>query len=337
MTTLDAFWERDVYSTVEEEFDAANNSVAVVTRPRFGRIEVTGADRLDLLHRLSTNDLLGAQPGQIVATVFTTDKARIVDYVYILVRGDSLLALSSPGNEVTFMSWIDKYTIMEDIQLKNTTPSTSMISFIGPQAKHHVERLLDVPVEEGRFVCHPFGAGEITVSCHKEYETTFVNIISGSTLQGEILELVSGGSAGTRMGTIAYEAFRISRGIPQLGTELNVDFNPLDIGLVRAISFRKGCYIGQEVIARLDTYQKVQKLLVGVHSSSSQLLYVGARLIKEGIDVGYLTSVCNNVIHNMKFGIAVVKKDSVSADDPISIVSEHGTIPGVGTPFPILP
>ncbi len=67
-----------------------------------------------------------------------------------------------------------------------------------------------------------------------------------------------------RMGFAAYETFRIARGIPDIGRELTNDFNPFEVGLRDAISMTKGCYIGQEVIARLDTYQKVKRKLVGI-------------------------------------------------------------------------
>ena len=85
-----------------------------------------------------------------------------------------------------------------------------------------------------------------------------------------------------RIGRAAYDAFRISRGIPAFGAEISNAFNPYEAGLAHAISFTKGCYIGQEVIARLDTYEKVQRELVGLMFEELQNeVQTGARVAYE--------------------------------------------------------
>ncbi len=328
------------YSSVEQEFEAAQKNVAVIDRSWIGRIEVAGADRLDLLHRLSTNNLLAGKPGQIISTVFTSDKGRIIDYVNVLVRDSTLWLLTSPTNEENFSKWIEKYTIMEDIHLNVVTQSTRMITLVGPKAKEFAESLGDISLKTDTFIEADLPPCKATILCRNEFQTDFVDFIVDGEVASESWKfLVSdGGEFGlTKMGTRAFEAFRITRGIPAIGSELSDAFNPYEAGLVHAISFTKGCYIGQEVIARLDTYQKVQKSMWGIiFDYSPHQLRAGANVLLNGEEIGVLTSVSNEEIRGKSVGIGILKKNAVHADDHVSVVSDGKTVQGVIRSIPIV-
>jgi glycine cleavage system aminomethyltransferase T len=93
-------WEMPaVFSTVEREFDAAIRRAALVDHSSVGRIEVYGADRLDFLHRLSTNELLKVRSKTVVGTIFTNEKGRIIDYATVAVKGDRIRFLVTPADE----------------------------------------------------------------------------------------------------------------------------------------------------------------------------------------------------------------------------------------------
>ena len=119
------------YVSVEEEYQAAVSGNGITDSSAFGRIEVTGRDRLDLLHRLSTNALAGLAPGEASTTVFVSDKGRVIDRVTVCARPDSLILITSPGRELFLMNWIEKYTITEDIRFRIITDETVMASLIG--------------------------------------------------------------------------------------------------------------------------------------------------------------------------------------------------------------
>ena len=95
----------------------------------------------------------------------------------------------------------------------------------------------------------------------------------------------------TPIGADAYEALRVAQAAPAYGQEMGQPYNPLETGLIGAIDFAKGCYIGQEVIARLDTYEKVQKHLVTLQFSEDARVSQGDSLAAEGRAVGLVTSV----------------------------------------------
>src|SRR5512140_3774940 len=131
-----------VYTSIDQEFQAATTGAALLDHSLYGRLELSGADGLDLLHRLSTNDLLTMRPGQVVPTVLTTDKGRVVDYVKVAKRSPAPLLVVSPNNEEVVTHWIDRYCITEDVHLHCITNDTSMFTFMGPRSQAVASALL---------------------------------------------------------------------------------------------------------------------------------------------------------------------------------------------------
>jgi len=331
-------WEMPaIYTSPEHEYDAAIRSVALTDRSYFGRIVASGRDRLDLLHRMSTNDLLRPGPDEISSTVFTTEKGRIVDAVTILPLLDSLMLLASPGNEDTFTGWIDKYTIMEDIKLEVITSSTSQFSLLGPQSRQCAADLFGLDLIPHRVTKFRWKDIELIVNVSTEFHTEIVNIISDGAHATDLWNNIESQKPGiVKMGTIAYEGFRISHGIPAIGHEISDLFNPFEAGLQHAISFTKGCYIGQEVIARLDTYQKVQRRLVGlVFSHAVKGARSHSKLMNQTTEVGVLTSLMEFPIHTRQFGTAIVRRDSVQEGDHLYLDTDALKNEGIVTGFPI--
>jgi folate-binding protein YgfZ len=139
-----------------------------------------------------------------------------------------------------------------------------------------------------------------------------------------------------KMSRAAYETFRIARGIPRYGSELNDAHNPYDVGLKFAISYTKGCYIGQEVIARLDTYGKVQRELVGITlNEDAEGVQAGAAIVYRGTEVGTMTSLSPSAIRGRRIALAVVKKNTLVADNHVSIVFDGKTFEGFVASIPI--
>jgi tRNA-modifying protein YgfZ len=225
-------------------------------------LHVTGKDRLDLLHRLSTNDLLALPPGGAAETVFTTDKGRIIDLVLVLTLDTELILACSPGRAATIKAWIERYTIMEDVHVSVAPAGLHAFTVTGPDAGPALAAAAGQEVSPGSCMSSRAGAPLLlTASCRV-----------GSGLRGLVLadeSVVAGvrsklAGAGVLWEEGDAELARIAAGLPAPEHELGDAFSPYDAGLRHAVSFTKGCYIGQEVIARLDTYQKVRRGLAGI-------------------------------------------------------------------------
>lgn len=208
-----------------------------------------GQDCLDFLQRISTNDVLSVGQDRPVRTILTNEKGRLVDLVTVVKRGDGgVLLLGESEKSSLLQSWIEKYVIMEDIRCKDVTGSFVQLLVYGFEGSPRGP-LFDSVTE--RFLI----VDEMWRDCRMS--RLLMDPSMKETAESELSRSGTQPSAWER-----YDEFRINHGIPASPSELSVSYNPLEAGLEDLISWTKGCYIGQEVIARLDTYKKVQKRLV---------------------------------------------------------------------------
>ena len=254
-----------------------------------------GAESLDFLNRLSTHDLKELGQGRIRPTILTTDKARIIDLVLVLDRGDQIMLIVSEGNSATIMSWLEKYIIMEEISITDVTASYKSVSVLGPQAASIASHLAGTDVNALTGSISRLADGTDLFLYRNPLWTLPVYDIVGNPkavdLLADRLQRPSGGddgAPGVASGVI--DVLRVETGIPQSGKEITDQVNPLEAGLARYVSFTKGCYIGQEVIARIDTYRKLQRNLRGFVFPQGYTDRTPGKLLFDGTEVGWTTS-----------------------------------------------
>ena len=236
----------------------SKNSLVDLTK-YYGRMELLGEDCIDLLDRLSTNDVsVLRRPGQGLSSVLTTNKGRIIDLLGLFLFEDKFLLVSSSDSIRRVSEWIEFYTIMEDVEVKDISHTTFHFRSIdNPQLQNTLglgEANFGETVSEkvGNILCSAMksqmgGLSAIDIVGpvdDKEY------VLSQLKEKSETISLSE------------FEELRIKLGVPEYGKELSEDYNPIEAGLLDHISFNKGWYIGQEVVARLTAYDKVQRKLV---------------------------------------------------------------------------
>lgn len=271
---------------------AVEAGVVLCDRAHWGVLEVAGADRLRFLHNQSTNDFERLQPGQGCETVFVTSTARTLDLAAAYATADAVLVLTSPGQDEALLAWMDRYIFFADkVTLKNLTPAIAAFSLLGPGSGALLAQL---------------GAGELSGQpLHSHMLTTLDGIElrlavgSGLAAAGYTLLVAAEQAAALWQGLTAagavpagdglWQQLRVLQGRPLPGCELTEDYNPLEAGLWQALSFSKGCYIGQETIARLNTYKGVKQQLWGLALAGPAS--PGSPIMLAGDKVGLLTSV----------------------------------------------
>jgi tRNA-modifying protein YgfZ len=327
-----------LYSSVDQEFQAATDGAALLDHSLFGRIEINGADGLDLLHRLSTNDILSMRPGQVIPTVLTSDKGRIVDYVKVAKRTPASLLVVSPNNEETVTHWIDRYCIAEDVRLHCITNDTSMFTLVGPRSRSVASTVLGFDLAFGTNIETRIGQARVIAGFVETPRVQMAHFLVENNDATAIWAQLSheGEKLGVlRMGFVSYEAFRIARGIPDIGREITSDFNPYEVGLRDAISMTKGCYIGQEVIARLDTYQRVKRKLTGILlTGNCASLSTPVPLLAGGEEVGVMTSCSAAPVNGHHLALGIVRNDRVHEGDSLSVA--NSSVHGIAITTPIL-
>ena len=294
----------------------------------YGCLKATGEDALDLLNRLSTNKVDHLEPGHWAPTVLTSDRGRIVDLLSVINAGESVYLITSPGQQQSVIDWLDKYTIMEDLEVEDVSATTAVLAVAGAGAEAVLglesgdpERLpglqypaptVSIAGTEAIAISSPLG----TLPCCMLVCTTEV---SGAIAAG----LSSCGAS--EAGTDAWEALRVSSGAPAFGSEMGEPYNPLEAGLIGAIDFTKGCYIGQEVIARLDSYERVQKYLSVLTFSNGSDAAAGSPLYLDGRQAGTVTSVYRTPAGELR-GLGFVRTASATPGQVLELQApESGT------------
>lgn len=318
-------------------FDASN---------RFGRIAATGPDAIDLLHRMSTNDLLPliGNEGMGAQTVLTNEKGRIIDLLTVLSHGKDALLVTSGGREDQVTNWLDKFVIMEDAKFEKKSDEILQFLIFGPQALQLLQQISPkelIGLNNFHFTEIEIAGQKVLLQkTHRIIESGWAIFVEKQRsdavwafLRSEIEKL-----GGTVIDDDTYNLLRIEAGIPLAPSELNEKHNPLETTLVQAVSWTKGCYIGQEVIARLDTYDKVQRHLMGVEMINgvmkSDLLPV-AIVNADNETIGEMTSMAFSPSLNKPIGLAFIKTAYAIPEMDAKVGEEKNAAKLVKLPFEV--
>lgn len=287
---------------------------------------LTGKHRVDLVQRISSNDLKKLAPGDGHANCFTTNKGRIVDWVRLLVKDDAVLMLTSPGNGAHVVQWLDRYTITEDFHVRDVSAEIALLHVLGPSASAVVAKHVAAAAPELKpfSVCPGrIGATDIQVIRTEGLTTSpgFYLLCGRDEAPGVAAALLERAAADglVACGPDAYTAARVHEGLPEFARELGEDFHPLEAGLWGSVSFTKGCYVGQEVIARLNTYDKVMKHLVRLELTDGAGLTAPVPLFANGQDAGVVTSLAGPPWLPTWRALGYVKKKAQSAGAPLHV------------------
>jgi folate-binding protein YgfZ len=324
---------KDSYSRVRKNaglFDATNS---------YGRLFAKGKDAIDLLHRMSTNDMkpLEEAKPQAALTVLTNEKGRFIDVLKVVRDGvGKVLLITSKGLEETVIRWLDKFTIMEDARFEPATEKIAQFLICGPNANAIVSKYASQDLT---------GADRASVY-DLQIESNTATLVKAPSLAGNAWFVLTTSEAASKVwskleldiwdhdGAICdselFEILRIENGTPKAPNEINDKHNPLELALAsEAVSFTKGCYIGQEVIARLDAQNKVQRQLVGLkfpHGTSE----IGDRISVEslaetplGDEIGDITSIANSPEHG-NIGLGYIRAKYANPGTVVSVKDAEG-------------
>ncbi len=329
------------YTNAAAEYRAALETAALYDHSPAGRLRAEGDDALDLLNRLSTNRVDNLPPGHGAPTILTTDRGRILDLLLVVNTGPYALLLTGLGSPSAVIAWLDKYTIMEDLTLTDITADTAQFTLCGPAAGQLIAAagLADssqlAELEPYAALDANLAGQEIMLIHHPIADLPAWDLmLADNSAALRVWEILT--AAGfIPMRQDAWDALLVSKGIPRYGRELGDDFNPLEAGLIGAIDFAKGCYIGQEVIARLDTYQKVQKQLAllrfpanipetaGAEPTAAIPVVEGAELTDGSRKVGQITSLAAQPDTGEMLALAYIRAAHAQPGKQLTLAAPH--------------
>ncbi|QUS62075.1 folate-binding protein YgfZ [Synechocystis sp. PCC 7338] len=253
--------------------------------PEFSLIALQGEDRQRFLHNQTTNAVETRAVGEWFETVFVNSTGRTLELATVYVRQDSLWVQVEASRKDFLWQWMDRFIFPFDkVELQDLSADYRAVVLLGEEAgQDHLGWQLPIG---NQWLTQAVQGVELLISAQTGLDLPGYTVIFPATQQAVIDQLWEDLTVIT---SDQWEGLRIYQGRPQANKELTEDYNPLETGLWRAISFTKGCYIGQETIARLNTYQGVKQRLWRL--TLDRPMEAGTVITLEGQKVGVLTSV----------------------------------------------
>jgi folate-binding protein YgfZ len=312
---------------LSQEYLAARQGAALIdTSP--GLIVVSGQDRASYLQGLLTNDIAALQAGQGCYAAYLTAQGRMIADLWVHELGDVILLRMLLAVKETVLSKLDQFIFSEDVQLGDATGSFACVSIVGPRAAAVVAQALGVetntvpPDGDGRNARIGFGGEPAIVVRPASSGVSGIDLLVPEAQRDSLLSALRDAGA-QAIGPSTAEALRVEDGVPLFGVDMDEDTIPLEAGIeARAISFTKGCYVGQEVIIRVlhRGHGRVARKLVGLLFDADQTVDRGAALRVDDKDVGTITSAVISPALGRPIGLGYVKRDFVTPGTRVTTI-----------------
>lgn len=278
-----------VFSNLPEEYGILRSSAGLYEATWRAKIVVTGEDRVRWLNGMITNNVRDLAVGRGVYSFVLNPQGRIQGDLTAFNRGDYLLLVTDESQAEALTAWLDRYIIMDDVELANVSEKLASIGLKGPKAAA-VLRSGGFPADLAPLEVTDATWNNVGLSVARGANESFpeFEIWFAPENTGAVWNALS--SAGAKpVGYEALELFRISSGTPAYGQDIRDRELPQETGQQHALHFSKGCYIGQEIVERIRSRGNVHRNFSGF--TLSQPVDPGTKLLQDGKEVGELTSV----------------------------------------------
>jgi len=274
------------------------NTVGIMDLSSRGKIRVTGEDRVKWLQSIISNDILPLTPGQGIYSTFLTHKGKIIAYFRVYQLGDALMLEDVGETGDTTFATLRKFLLFgTKAKMENCGETWGLLLISGPKALELIRStfgtdlssLKPLAFEKLEIDGHP----ALLIRSEETGETDIEILVPSGGLRSAWERLwTAGDSMGLQpFGAHALETLRVEAGLPKMGPDLNENIVPPEANLEgKSFSLSKGCYPGQEVVARMDTYGSVRRRLVGLTLSESAVPLSGAKVYSGDREVGWVSS-----------------------------------------------
>ena len=287
--------------STDRQYTAATEGVALIDRSDRGKLAVSGPQAAAYLDSLLSNDVASVAPGGGIDATLLTHKGRMLAEVRVLATEDELLLDCERVGLQALFDALTQYRIGYTAELHKRTLQRGLVSLIGPRAD---ELVAQAPGAAEHAHVATF-VGEVPVRAIRTI--LGLDLLSESEQTAELIDTLVAAGAVTVDEAVA-DAVRIEHGRPRFGVEIDETTMPQEAGLhERAVSYSKGCYIGQETVARLYWKGKPNRLLRGLRLSAPAA--AGAELRLDGDAVGALGSVTQSPRLGT-IGLALVRREA---------------------------
>lgn len=326
------------------EYHALRESAGILDLSFRSRICLVGNDRVRFLHGQVTNDIKKLRAGDGCYAAIVTARGKMESDANIFNLPDELLLDFEPGLTEKITARLEKFIVADDVQIVDAAPHYGLLSVQGPGAAGVIRSLELSPEIPGV----PFGSvkisdaqlGEIYLANNPRSGSTGFDLFVPNQSLPAVMEKLSNAAkkaGGRAVGWSAFEIVRIEAGIPRFGVDMDETNLPLECGIEsRAVSYHKGCYIGQEVINRIHSIGHVNKELRGLRLANglATLPVRGDKLFYNDKEVGHITSATRSPALNAGIALGYVRREAFAIGTKLAMRSRAGESEAEIVPLP---
>ena len=312
----------ETFNEYHAEYAAIRKSVGIFDQPQRGVVELTGKDRLEFLHRMITHDTRSLQPGQCRRAFLLSKQGRISADMIVMQQPDRTLVDLDVFQAGEITRELDKYLFSEDVKLRDVSAAFHQIALHGPNGFKLIEHLSGVamtPLEPMQHATVVIDGANVVVYRRDVTGSLGLHLLlpceAASGVLARIVDAVGGlvpdvshsdptphtphptprSIPGRGIGWLAFNTARIEAGTPLYHIDFGPDSLPGETGLLDdAVSFTKGCYLGQEIVARMKHLGHPKKIIVGLKCEDDRLPIAGSQIHEAdapgGTIIGGITS-----------------------------------------------
>ena len=315
-----------------QEHQAVRDSVGVIDLSHRGRLRLTGSDRAAYLHRIISNDVEGLAVGEgNYATILTNRGKIIADMKVCVFEGAIGLETNAETTSILYQE-LDKYLIADDVAIEDFTERTGALGVHGPKSAELLKHaygfdVRDLP-EYHSVVDEIDGRRIVCVRANETGELGYNLCTASESIEWLWDTILTKGRAFSAepVGLTALNSLRVEAGIPRYGAELGDSIFPGEAELENAISYEKGCYIGQEIVARMKYRGHPNRLLRGFEIAEDIPPQNGDRLLDGDKEIGWITSALVSPTFDMPIAMGYVRTAFTDEDSEVEVETETGRV-----------
>jgi aminomethyltransferase len=270
------------FGDVPAEYAAALEGCALFDQTARGLVRARGPDAAAFLHRLLANAVRGLEDGQGNRNLLLSSKGKVLFDFELAVAGDAIELATSPGSAERLRAALDIYHFSEKVELEDASETSAPLALAGPSAAAVARQALGIepPAIDHATVRGSLDAHPVRIVALPIAGSPGLRIDAGPELAATLWRRLV--AAGARpAGLVAYDSLRVEAGVAEPGVDVDENVYPQEARLESAFSLEKGCYVGQEVVAKIDTYGGLNKRLCVLRISHDDPVARGTKLLRE--------------------------------------------------------
>ena len=316
-------------------YTAARSGAGLIDRSDRGRLVVSGRDRATFLQGLLTNDVVALKAGEGCYAAYLTPQGRMITDLLVYELGDLLLLTMGADLKDAMLAKLDQLVFAEEVQLGDVTDRFSSVGIVGPDAARTTAAVLSAMSADALMVWPEhsnaraeFAGAPAIVLRIDDLGARGFDILVEREQHAALIDALRRQGA-VDIDPAAAEALRLEAGVPKFGRDMNGETIPLEAGIEpRAISFSKGCYVGQEVIIRVlhRGHGRVARKLVGMTVEGAVHMAPGAVITADGREIGAVTSSSYSPRLDRPIALGYVHRDFAAPGTAVTIDGSPATV-----------